>query len=206
MSSGKLIVISGPSGVGKSTVIHRILGNHPEIMFSVSATTREPRPGEVPGKDYHFISQDEFKELVAREQLLEYNHYASGDYYGTPAEPILQTLSQGGTVLLDVDPNGALQVLERCPEAVLVFIAPPSMAELHRRLNGRGDTKADKVMARLAHARWEIQQARRYRYVLLNDQIDGCVERMEQIIADAPEAEKCLYENNTELYILKEVH
>lgn len=206
MSRGKLIVVSGPSGVGKSTVIHRILDSHPEIMFSVSATTREPRPGEVPGKDYHFISEDEFKGLVAREQLLEYNHYASGDYYGTPAEPIRAVMDQGGTVLLDVDPNGARQVTERCPEAVLVFIAPPSMAELHRRLSERGDTKPEKVMARLAHARWEIQQARHYRYLLLNDQVESCVTCMEQILADAPEAEKCLYENNTELYILKEVH
>ncbi len=206
MSKGKLIVLSGPSGVGKSTVIKRILENHPDYLFSVSATTRAPRPGEIPGKSYHYITQEQFKELMLRDAFLEYNHYAGGDYYGTPAQPVMDVLEAGGVALLDVDPNGAFQVLERCPDAVLIFIAPPSMAELRRRLEGRKDTPPEKIAARIAQARWEIQQARRYRYLVLNDEVEPCVDRLEAILADAPEAEGSLYENNTELYILKEVH
>ncbi len=206
MSKGKLIVLSGPSGVGKSTVIKRILDNHPDYLFSVSATTRDPRPGEIPGKSYHYITTDLFQQMVQQDAFLEYNHYASGDYYGTPAQPIAEVMEAGGVALLDVDPNGAFQVQQRCPDAVLIFVAPPSMAELRRRLEGRQDTPAEKIAARIAHARWEIQQAHKYQYLVLNDVVDDCVDRLEAILADAPDAAKSLYENNTELYILKEVH
>lgn len=206
MSKGKLIVLSGPSGVGKSTVIKRILENHPDYMFSVSATTRAPRPGEIPGKSYHYITTYQFQKMVQEDAFLEYNHYASGDYYGTPAQPIVEVLEAGGIALLDVDPNGAFQVQQRCPEAVLIFIAPPSMAELRRRLEGRQDTPAEKVAARIAHARWEIQQAHKYQYLVLNDEVDSCVDRLEAIFAGKAEAQSSLFENNSELYILKEVH
>lgn len=206
MKQGKLIVISGPSGVGKSSVIGEILKRHPDYLFSVSATTRAPRPGEVPGVSYHYITEEKFKTLVAQNALLEYNHYASGDYYGTPAAPILQTIAAGGTALLDVDPNGALQVAKQYPQAVLVFLAPPSMTELRRRLEGRNDTPPEKILARLAQARWEIQQAEHYRYLVLNDDFDDCVARMEEILSGSENAQRSLYTNNSDLKILKEVY
>lgn len=205
MKRGKLIVVSGPSGAGKSTVLHRILDNHPDFKFSVSATTRSPRPGETPGKDYHFITVEEFQKLIQNKALLEYNHYASGDYYGTPSAPMLETMEQGGTAILDVDPHGAFQVRQHCPEAILIFLAPPSLAELRSRLEYRGDTSPEKMEARLQQARWELRQAREYTYLVVNDQVDSCVERMEQIISGAPEAEESLFINNEDLKILKEV-
>ena len=205
MKQGKLIVISGPSGVGKSTLIRTIMENHPDYRFSVSATTRAPRAGEVCGKDYHFLTREAFLEMVEQDTLLEYNHYASGDYYGTPARPIYEIMEQGGTVVLDVDPNGALQVRRHCPGAVLIFIAPPAMTELRSRLEGRHDTPPEKIQARLTQARWEIQQAPHYEYLVVNDQLDQCLLRLEEILTGAPEATRSLYENNRDLHILKEV-
>lgn len=205
MNRGKLIVVSGPSGAGKSTVLRRILEQHGDYRFSVSATTRAPRPGEIPGKDYHFITPEQFQKLIADNALLEYNHYASGDYYGTPAAPMLETMEKGETAVLDVDPNGAFQVRQRCPEAILIFLAPPSLGELRSRLENRGDTKPEKIEARLHQARWELRQAHKYTYLVLNDQVERCVERMEWILSDDPRAEACLFENNKDLEILKEV-
>lgn len=166
MSQGTLLILSGPSGAGKSTVIHRILERHPDFFFSVSATTRQPRGSEKDGVDYHFITPAQFEDMIAGQSLLEYNHYASGDYYGTPGEPVRQVLARGGTVLLDVEPNGAFQVREKLPEAVMIFLAPPSMAELRRRLESRGDTSPDKIEKRLKQAHWELAQAPSYSYLL----------------------------------------
>ena len=206
MKQGRLIVISGPSGVGKSTLIRTIMTNHPDFRFSVSATTRAPRPGEVCGRDYHFLTREDFLRMVEQDTLLEYNHYASGDYYGTPAQPIYDMMNEGCTVVLDVDPNGALQVRQHCPEAILIFIAPPAMAELRSRLEGRGDTPPEKILPRLNQARWEIQQAKHYQYLVLNDQVEQCVCRLEEILSGAPEAARSLFENNRDLPILKEVN
>lgn len=205
MSEGKLIILSGPSGAGKSTVIRQILERHPDFFFSVSATTRQPRGRERDGVHYHFITPAQFEGMIAGQALLEYNHYASGDYYGTPAEPVRQVLDRGGTVLLDVEPNGAFQVLEKQPQAVMVFLAPPSLAELRRRLESRGDTPPDKVEARLKQAHWELAQAPRYTYLVVNDQVDACVAQVEAILQGSPEAAACRYENQSEVEILKEV-
>ncbi len=205
MNKGRVIVISGPSGAGKSTVLHRILANHPDYFFSVSATTRAPRPNEVPGVHYHFLTREQFRELLDKDLLMEYNEYAAGDYYGTPAQPILDVIQKGGTAVLDVDPNGAFQVLKKVPDAVTIFLAPPSFQELRRRLENRGDTAPEKIESRLKQARWEVQQAEQYTYLLVNDQVDDCVARMEAILADSPEAQQSLYANNTNLDIFKEV-
>ena len=205
MSQGTLLILSGPSGAGKSTVIHRILERHPDFFFSVSATTRQPRGSEKDGVDYHFITPAQFEDMIAGQSLLEYNHYASGDYYGTPGEPVRQVLARGGTVLLDVEPNGAFQVREKLPEAVMIFLAPPSMAELRRRLESRGDTSPDKIEKRLKQAHWELAQAPSYSYLLVNDQVDGCVARLEAILQGGPEADACRYENQSEVASLTEV-
>lgn len=205
MNRGKLIVVSGPSGAGKSTVLHRILDKHRDFRFSVSATTRSPRPGETPGKDYHFITVEKFQKLIQQNALLEYNHYASGDYYGTPAAPMLETMERGGTAILDVDPNGAFQVRRHCPEAILIFLAPPSLKELRTRLEHRGDTSPEKIEARLRQAHWELQQAKEYTYLVVNDQVDACVERLERILTEDPRAEESLFINNQHLEIMKEV-
>ena len=207
MSTGRVVIFSGPSGVGKSPVLRQVLENHPDYFFSVSATTRAPRPGETPGVSYHYITPEEFQDLLRQDALMEYNLYAGGDYYGTPAQPVYDVLARGGTAILDVDPKGAAQVLARIPEAVTIFVAPPSMAELRRRLESRGDTPQEKIAARLAQARWEIQQAKQYTYLVLNDSggLARCIAQVEAILADLPEAQCCRYENNTNLPILKEV-
>lgn len=206
MNKGKIVIISGPSGAGKSTVLRSILagGNY---FFSVSATTRGPREGEVPGVSYHYITSQAFRDLIAQDALLEYNHYASGDYYGTPAAPIRETLEKGGTAILDVEPNGAFQILKKYPNATTVFLAPPSMAELRARLESRADhtMTPEKLEKRLAQARWEIRQACHYTYLVVNDVVEDCVARLEAILAGSPEAEACRYENNTHVNILKEV-
>lgn len=205
MSQGRIFIMSGPSGAGKSTVLHRILKNHPDFFFSVSATTRTPRCCERDGVDYHFISRERFRTMIEEGQFLEYNHYASGDYYGTPAAPIREVLDRGGVALLDVEPNGAFQVLEKLPEAVMIFLAPPSLAQLRQRLESRGDTPPEKVEARLRQACWELRQAERYTYLILNDQVDICVAQVEAILQGSPAAEACRYEHNMDLPILKEV-
>ena len=190
MKQGRLFIFSGPSGAGKSTVIHQILQRHPDFLFSVSATTRLPRNQERHGVDYDFMTPEKFQAMIAEDELLEYNHYAGGDYYGTPAAPV---------------PNGAFQVRKKLPQAVMIFLAPPSLAELRRRLESRGDTPPDKIEARLKQARWEIQQACHYTYLVLNNRVETCVAQVEAILQQSPEAEACRPENQTDLEILKEV-
>lgn len=175
------------------------------LFQALGLLRRQPRGGERDGVHYHFITPAQFEGMIAGQALLEYNHYASGDYYGTPAEPVRRVLDRGGTVLLDVEPNGAFQVLEKLPQAVMVFLAPPSLAELRRRLESRGDTPPDKVEARLKQAHWELAQAPHYTYLVVNDQVDVCVAQVEAILQGGPEAAACRYENQSEVEILKEV-
>ena len=172
--SGCLFVISGPSGVGKSTIIHRASVAFPSLQFSVSATTRPIRPYEVDGRDYIFVQKKDFEEMIEKGELLEYCTYV-GNYYGTPIMPIRSVLRDGGDMLLDVEPIGAFRVKRTFPCAVLIYILPPSMEELARRLRCRGDTVEEFMSIRLERAQWEMRQSRFYDYVVENDSVDHAV-------------------------------
>ncbi len=186
MTKGKLYVLSGPSGVGKSTAVHEVMSRHPTLRFSVSVTTREIRPGEVEGESYYFISRQQFRQMLENDELLEHAEYV-GNCYGTPEEPINRMLEQGIDVLLDIEPCGALQVQKRRPDATLIFMTAPSFSEIERRLRGRGDTPTDKICARLERARWEYQQAKNYDYIVINDDVGHAAAEIEAIML----AEKC---------------
>lgn len=186
MAKGKLFVISGASGVGKGTVLKEVMKDHEDFRFSVSATTRAPRPGEVDGKDYYFVTKETFENMIARGEFLEYDAHAA-NYYGTPRAQAEEKL-QKGHVLLDIEPNGAKAVKEAAPEAVLIFIMPPSMEELERRLRGRGDTSEEQIKMRMERAVWEMQQRTWYDYVVTNDVAKRCADEILNIIA--LEAEK----------------
>jgi len=186
MSKGKLFVISGPSGVGKSTAIAEVMRQYPNLRFSVSATTREKRPGEVDGVSYFFLSREEFEKKRDNGELLEHAEYV-GNYYGTPEAPVNAALEEGIDILLDIEPVGAMQVKARRPDAVLVFMAAPSFAELERRLVGRGDTAPDKIAKRLEKARWEYTQAPQYDYIVLSDKVQTTAGEILYIIT----SEKC---------------
>ena len=182
MSKGKLIVISGASGVGKGTVLGIMMNKRKNLKFSVSATTRPPRPSEVNGMHYYFVTKERFEEMIAAGDMLEYSAH-NANYYGTPraqAEEKMET----GSVLLDIEPNGAKQVKQAAPDAVLVFIMPPSMEELERRLRGRGDTPEDQIAMRLERAVWEMEQRHWYDHVVTNDDAERCAEEILKIIAD----------------------
>ena len=182
MSKGKLVVISGTSGVGKGTVLGIMMDKCKDLFFSVSATTRAPRPGDVEGVHYYFITKEQFEEMIARGEFLEYDAHMA-NYYGTPRAQAEEKMERG-SVLLDIDPNGAKQVKASAPEAVLVFIMPPSMEELERRLRGRGDTPEEQIAIRMERAVWELEQRHWYDHVVVNDDAERCAEEILNIIAE----------------------
>lgn len=194
---GKLIVISGPSGVGKSTVVKQLMAQCPNLQFSVSATTRPIRPGEVDGVNYFFMDHDAFRQMIDRQELLEYAEYV-GNYYGTPEAPLDEALAKGKDILLDIEVQGALNVKKRRADAVLIFMMAPSFGALEKRLIGRGDTAADVVQSRLTQARWEYSHAHEYDYLVVNDEVDKAVTEISAIIT----AEKCKTESRN--YLLQE--
>ena len=182
MSKGKLFIISGASGVGKSTVLGRVMAARDDLRFSVSATTRAPRPGEVDGESYYFVTKEKFQDMIAHEEFVEYDAHMN-NFYGTPEAQLNEKL-ETGSVILDIEPNGAFMVRNRRPDATLIFIAPPSMEELLRRLVGRGDTPPDQVKVRQDRAQWEMDQSVHYDYVVVNNQVDTCVDEILKIIAE----------------------
>ena len=182
MSRGKLVVISGASGVGKGTVLGIMMNKRNNLKFSVSATTRPPRPSEIDGVHYYFVTKERFEEMIAAGEMLEYSAH-NANYYGTPRAQAEEKMKVG-SVLLDIEPNGAKQVKEALPEAVLVFIMPPSMEELEKRLRGRGDTPEDQIAMRLERANWEMEQRHWYDHVVVNDSAERCAEEILKIIAE----------------------
>ena len=185
MSTGKLFVISGASGVGKSTVLKQVMEQRKDLTFSVSATTRLPRPGEVDGVSYYFITREEFEQRIAQGDFLEYDeHHAV--LYGTLNSQILEK-QERSHVILDIEPNGAFNVRKARPDAVLIFIMPPSREELERRLRSRGDTSEEQIIIRMGRADWEMEQGAKYDHVVINDQVESCAEQILKIIADQAE-------------------
>ena len=178
---GVLFVISGPSGVGKGTINKRLFEEFGDrVAYSVSATTREPREGEANGREYFFISRQEFEKRVANNEFLEHAEYA-GNCYGTPRDHVLSLLQRGISVILEIDVQGALQVKARMPESVSVFILPPSFEELERRLRGRGTESPEKIEKRLAAAKEEMAHAPEYDYQIVNDTPDAAYARLRDI-------------------------
>ena len=182
MSKGKMFVISGASGVGISTVLSRVMNARNDLRFSVSATTRAPRPGEEDGVAYYFITEDRFEQMIREDAFLEYDRHAKASY-GTPSAQLEEKLLDSN-VILDIEPNGAFAVRAKRPDATLIFIMPPSVEELEKRLRGRGDTSEDQINVRMERAKWEMEQRFQYDYVVVNDRVDACVDQILNIIAE----------------------
>ncbi len=180
MSKGMLIVVSGPSGCGKGTVLAEVLKNE-KFFYSVSATTRSPRPGEVDGVNYYFLTKEKFEETIGSGGMLEYASYC-GNYYGTPKKPVEDMLEQGRHVILEIEVQGAMKIREKCPDALFVFILPPSLKELRRRLNKRGTETEEVIERRLGEAAGEIRQAHNYDYAVVNGELSKAVDDFLSIV------------------------
>jgi guanylate kinase len=170
MKPGMLMVVSGPAGVGKGTLVKQMLAAREDVVLSVSATTRAPRPGEVDGVHYQFVDKETFRQMIAEEALLEWVEYC-GNYYGTPAAPARRQVAQGRVVLLEIEVEGALSIRSQFEDSVLVFVLPPSLEELESRLRGRGTETPEVIARRLARARVELALLPSYDYFVVNDEI-----------------------------------
>lgn len=181
MRKGLLILISGPSGTGKGTVCDLLRQKHPEISYSISATTRQPRPGEQDGVNYYFYTKEKFREMIGQGQLLEWAE-VYGNFYGTPKQKVLDRLEAGEDILLEIDTQGALNVMKVMPEGLFIFLLPPSLEELAARLKGRGTETEESLHRRLGAAVDEIKLATKYRYVVVNDKVEDAQETIAKII------------------------
>ncbi len=180
-SKGRLIVITGPSGVGKGTLVRELLQRHRELHLSVSVTTRSPRPGEVEGKHYYFVDRNQFEDMVEKGELLEWAEFA-GNYYGTPLDPVKQRIEAGESVLLEIELMGARQIRERFPQAQQIFIQPPSLVELERRLRSRGQDSDEAIARRLERASEEIDAASEFDFQLVNDDLEEALKQLENVL------------------------
>ena len=179
----KLFVISGCSGVGKGTVINRFMKRNKDFILSVSCTTRKPRPGEIDGINYFFLNKEDFEKNIKEDKFLEHAQFA-GNYYGTKKKYIKQKFEEGYNIILEIETNGALQVKEKMPESVLIFIAPPSIEELEHRLRGRHTEDEETIQKRLAQVKIELERSQKYDYTVINDNIDRAVEEIENIVRE----------------------
>lgn len=183
-SKGLLVVLSGPSGVGKGTVRQALFAtdhDKNQFLYSVSATTRQPRPGEVDGKDYFFVKRSQFEQMIEDEKLLEYAEYV-GNYYGTPLEYVEEMTEKGKDVFLEIEVQGALQVKRRMPDGVFIFLAPPNLSELESRIVNRGTDSEEVIAKRMQQAREELQLMTQYDYVVENDSVEKAVKRIQTIL------------------------
>ena len=196
---GNLIVISGPSGAGKSTVVNKAIAGRNDICFSTSVTTRKPRPGEIDGREYFFVEPDDFKTMVEEGKLLEHAEYVANSY-GTPKAFVEEKLNEGINVLLDIEVQGAAQINEKMPDCVKVFIIPPSLEELERRLVSRNTDTPRAIEARLIRARQEYGMADFYDYIIINDDADAAAAELSAIIT----AQKCRNQLRKECLIISE--
>ncbi len=181
MTSGQLIVITGPSGVGKGTLVQQLRDRHPELTLSISATTRPPRQGETDGKDYFFLSRQAFENWIEQGELLEWAEYA-GNYYGTPRQAVEDKLTQGESVILEIEVVGARKVQESFPQATRIFIAPPSLSILEQRLQQRGKDSSEAIAQRLEHAKTELAAAEEFDHIVVNDDLNRTLEQLETLI------------------------
>jgi guanylate kinase len=181
MQTGKLIVLTGPSGVGKGTLLQSLLQRHPELYVSISATTRQPRTGEVNGKNYYFVTREEFEKLVQAGELLEWAEYA-GNYYGTPSAPVEEQIQLGQLVILEIEVVGARKIHTTFPSALRIFILPPSLAELEQRLRGRGQDSEEAIAKRLSCAKAELDAADEFNLQIVNDDLETALLNIESAI------------------------
>ncbi|MCO7127986.1 guanylate kinase [Sporolactobacillus shoreicorticis] len=193
---GLLVVLSGPSGVGKGTVCKALRKRGTKLKYSISATTRKPREGEIDGVHYFFKTREQFQQMIEQEKLLEWAEYV-GNCYGTPVDYVHESLESGEDVILEIEVQGALQVKKKFPEALFIFLAPPNLAELKNRIVGRGTETADLIESRMTVAKSEMELMQNYNYVVENDQVENACDRIEAIVL----AEHCRVDRLIEKYI-----
>ncbi|HIK56699.1 MAG TPA: guanylate kinase [Synechococcales cyanobacterium M55_K2018_004] len=185
MGQGRLIVLTGPSGVGKGTLLRALLERHPELYLSVSVTTRSPRPGEENGQHYYFVTTERFREMIEHGELLEWAEFA-GNCYGTPRRPVEERIQRGEWVILEIELEGARQIRKTCPDAIRIFVLPPSLEELEHRLRGRGSESEEAIARRLARAKAEIEAADEFDVQVVNDDLAIALQHIESALFLTP--------------------